>query len=44
MSASRSPPEPTTTNASGCQSAAVNTVLSHRISCSSLSIVWLTAV
>nr|CRL72350.1 hypothetical protein CPGR_02293 [Mycolicibacterium malmesburyense] len=44
MIASRSAPEPTSTNASGRQSALVNTVLSQRISDSSLSIEWLTAV
>ena len=44
MSASRSPPEPTTTNASGPQSARVKTALNHRSSASSVSMAWFTAV
>ena len=44
MSASRSPPEPTTTNASGLQSARVKTALNHRSSASSVSMAWFTAV
>ena len=41
MRSSRPPPEPTTTSAFGCQSARVNTALSHRIRRSSLSMAWL---
>ena len=41
---SSSPPEPTMTRASGCQSARVNTALSHPIKSSSVTMAWLTAV
>ena len=39
-----SPPEPTMTSASGCQSARVKTVLSHLIRCFVGNDAWLTAV
>ena len=44
MTACSSLPEPTTTNASGRQSALAKTVLSHRSNDSSVSMAWLTAV
>ena len=44
MRGSKSPAEPTTTNASGAQSARVNTALSQLMRSSSESIAWLKAV